>query len=611
MDRQLFDYYEKELQYLRGTGAEFAAEYPRIASRLGLSSQECSDPYVERLLEGVAFLSARVQLKLDAEFPTFTQSLLEAVCPDYLAPTPSMCIVRFEPDAGDSSLAEGVRIPRKTTLRGQIGPDEQTPCIYSTAQEVTLWPITVAQATYSTLGTSDAQIRLVLESPADVPLKELPMESLSVYFGGSTDVALRIFEACCARAKGVSYSSPDSSWSQDVGPRAIYPLGFDEEHALLPVGPRSFSGYRLLHEYFALPDRFRMVRFEQLAPALQRCEGNRLEITIHVARPLSKRDTDLERTFSTEHVQLFCTPAINLFERQSGRVQLNEIRREHLITIDRTRPLDFEVHSVKGVVGFDDSNRAVQEFSPLFGARGGTDGQGCYTVRRQTRLVSTREKRVGSRTRYLGGDVYLSVSDPDMPPISEDVRQLGVRVYATNRDLPLTMPVGVGPTDFSLEDSFPVRSTRVVSGPTPPAPSPAVGEVSWRLISHLTLNYLSLLDEDDAGATALRGLLSLYVHAAPAGTRHQINGLRSASVSSAIDRAPRDGPIAFIRGLDVRLEFDESRFEGASPFVLASVIDRFLPRYVSINSFTRTHMYTADEGELAPWPIRTGSRGII
>ncbi len=611
MDRQLLEYYEKELQYLRGTGAEFAAAYPRIAGRLGLSSQECSDPYVERLLEGVAFLSARVQLKLDAEFPTFTQSLLEAVCPDYLAPTPSMCIVRFEPDTADGSLAEGVQIPRGTTLRGHIGPDEQTPCIYTTAQDVTLWPITIVEATYAIHGAADAQIRLVLESPADVPLRELPMDSLSIYFGGSGDVALRMFESCCGRAKTVTYGCPNGSWTQDVGTRVIQPMGFEQDHALLPFGPRSFSGYRLLHEYFALPDRFRMVQLEQLTPALKRCDSNRLAITIHVARPLSKRDTDLERTFSAEHTQLYCSPAVNLFERKSGRVQLSELRREHAVTIDRTRPLDFEVHSIKHVVGFDDSNRAVQEFSPLFGARGGAEGQGCYTLRRQTRLASTREKRVGSRTSYLGGEVSLSVSDPDMPPIREDVCQLGVRVYATNRDLPITMPVGVGQTDFSLEDSFPVLSTRIVSGPTPPTPSPAVGEVSWRLISHLTLNYLSLLDEDDSGATAFRGLLALYVHAAPAGTRHQINGLKSASVSSAIDRAPRDGPIAFIRGLDVRLEFDESRFEGASPFILASVIDRFLPRYVSINSFTRTHMYTAEEGDIAPWPIRPGTRGII
>ncbi len=522
-----------------------------------------------------------------------------------------MCIVHFEPDTTDGALAEGVEIPRGTAMRSQIGPDEQTPCRYLTAHDVTLWPLKIAEASYSTFGASEAQVRIVLESPADVLLKELPLDSLSIYFGGSSDVGLRVFDACCARASKLSYGCPNQSWSFEHSAESLCPLGFDEYHALLPVGPRSFSGYRLLHEYFAMPDRFRMIRFDTLAPAVRRCDGNRLAITVHVARPQSKRDIDLERTFSAEQLELYCTPAINLFERGANRAQLSETDREQQVIIDRTRPLDFEVHSIKQVVGFDAKNRAVQEFFPLFGARGGADGNGCYSTRRQTRLTSLRERRIGSRTSYPGAEMFLTLSDPDAPPVHEDVCQLGIRVLATNRDLPITMPVGVGASDFSLEESFPVLRTRIVTGPTTPTPSPAVGELSWRLISHLTLNYLSLLDEKDTGASALRGLLSLYAHAAPASMRHQIDGLRSATVSSAIDRAPRDGPIAFIRGLGVRLEFDESRFEGASPFILASVIDRFLPRYVSINSFTRTHMYTAEEGEIAPWPIRPGKRGII
>jgi type VI secretion system protein ImpG len=195
--------------------------------------------------------------------------------------------------------------------------------------------------------------------------------------------------------------------------------------------------------------------------------------------------------------------------------------------------------------------------------------------------------------------------------VHEDVCQFGVRVLATNRDLPLSMPVGIGMTDFNLEESFPITGVRIISGPTPPSPSPAEGELTWRLVSHLSLNYLSLLDETDTGASALRGLLSLYAHAAPPEMRRQVDGLKSVAVSPAVDRAPREGPIAFIRGLDVRLAFDESRFEGSSPFVLASVLDRFLPRYVSINSFTKTKLYTPEEGEIAPWPIRPGKREVI
>src|ERR687883_717551 len=105
MDPRLLNYYNRELQHLREMGAEFAREFPKIAGRLGLEAFECADPYVERLLEGFAFLAARVQLKIDAEFPRFTQHLLELVYPHYLAPTPSMAVVQLKPDLTEGNLA--------------------------------------------------------------------------------------------------------------------------------------------------------------------------------------------------------------------------------------------------------------------------------------------------------------------------------------------------------------------------------------------------------------------------------------------------------------------------------------------------------------------------
>src|SRR5690349_4702101 len=118
MDRRLIGYYERELQYMRDIGGEFARDFPKIAGHLGLNAFECADPYVERLLEGFAFLAARVQLKLDAEFPRFTENLLEMVFPHYLAPTPSMAVVELRPSQKHGALAEGFVIPRGTALRG-------------------------------------------------------------------------------------------------------------------------------------------------------------------------------------------------------------------------------------------------------------------------------------------------------------------------------------------------------------------------------------------------------------------------------------------------------------------------------------------------------------
>ncbi|MEO0974616.1 MAG: type VI secretion system baseplate subunit TssF, partial [Pseudomonadota bacterium] len=148
MDPRLKRYYESELYHLREMGAEFAKEFPKIARRLGMEGFECNDPYVERLLDGFAFLAARVQLKLDAQFPEFTQHLLELVYPQYLAPTPSMGVMRFEPDMGDTDLASGVTLARDTSVRSILGKGEQTPCEFRTSQPVTLLPIEISGADY-------------------------------------------------------------------------------------------------------------------------------------------------------------------------------------------------------------------------------------------------------------------------------------------------------------------------------------------------------------------------------------------------------------------------------------------------------------------------------
>ncbi|HEY2250781.1 MAG TPA: type VI secretion system baseplate subunit TssF, partial [Planctomycetaceae bacterium] len=150
MDPRLLKYYNRELQHVREMGAEFAEEFPKIAGRLGLEQLECADPYVERLLEGFGFLAARVQLKLDSEFPRFSQHLLEMVYPDYLAPIPSMAVVQFALDPAAGALPDGFRLPRGSAIKSLVGPDDQTACEFRTAHDVTLWPVEVAQAEYLT-----------------------------------------------------------------------------------------------------------------------------------------------------------------------------------------------------------------------------------------------------------------------------------------------------------------------------------------------------------------------------------------------------------------------------------------------------------------------------
>jgi len=624
VDRRLLHYYNRELQHLREMGGEFAREFPKIAGRLGLDEFACVDPYVERLLEGFAFLAARVRLKLDAEFPRFTQSLLETVYPHYLASTPSMLVAQFEPDLSDIALADGFPIPRNTVIRSVIGKGDRTACEYRTAHDLTLWPIRVAEAQYYSqdlgiLGIrqqfgAKAGIRIRIRCTADLIFSQLKLDSLTFYLRGSDETPMRIYEQFFANTAAVVIqpSKRPVQWSEVLGGSSIRRVGFDDKHALLPYGPRSFQGYRLLKEYFAFPQRYMFVEFGGLGSAVRRCEDNEFDVIILLREP----DLELEGRVDATTFALFCSPAINLFPKRADRIHLSDRFSEFHVVPDRTRPLDFEVYEVLRVIGHGARAGEEQEFLPFysatdFDAQGGGTG-GYYAVNRVPRTASSREKRLGRRSSYAGSEVYVSLVDAKEAPYRSDLRQLEVSTRCTNRDLPLQMPVGAGATDFTMDVEAPVECTRCVSGPTAPRPSPAEGEIAWRAISHLSLNYLSLTNvSEEEGASALREILRLYGDNSDPQIRKQIDGVRLTTSRPIVLRIVGPGPIAFARGLEVTLTLDEAAFEGTGVFVLGAVLDRFFEKYVSINSFTQTVIKTIQRGEVMRWTARTGQRQTL
>jgi type VI secretion system protein ImpG len=276
--------------------------------------------------------------------------------------------------------------------------------------------------------------------------------------------------------------------------------------------------------------------------------------------------------------------------------------------------MDFEVFEVTGVTGYGVGSEGEQSFYPFYAAyhtEAGND-PAYYMVQREPRLLSEGQKQTGIRTSYVGTEVYLSLVDSGEAPYRSDLRQLAVTALCTNRDLPLQMPLHVGKTDFTFATAAPLQAIRCVKGPSKPLAPLGEGPLAWRFISHLSLNYLSLLDSNAAeGAAALREMLGLYAASADAGMKKQIEGVRSVRAHPSVRRLPFPGSLAYGRGVEIDLELDELAFQGGSAFLFGSVMEHFFARHVSINSFTETVLRSLARGTIMRWEPRCGERPIL
>jgi type VI secretion system protein ImpG len=636
MDERLLELYNAELRHLRETAAEFGRDFPKIAGRLSLDTEAkeaCQDPYVERLLEGFAFLAARVHLKLDAEFPRFTQGLIETVYPDYLCPVPSMAIVKIEPEEQEGALAPGFVIKRGTFMRSQLSKGERTACTFCTAQDVRLLPLTISSAGYFIRDLAElnlpremgarAAFRIRLKKTIPEPFKQILADPLVFHIRGADELPGQIYEQIFAHKLRLAVYSPATrrQCGATLTADCIRRGGMMPNEALLPPVAHGFEGYRLIREYFAFPPRFLFFELAGFQEALAEVTGDEVDLII----ALDEADTRLEGRVDKTCFDLFCTPAINLFEKTLDRILISNRFSEFHIVPDRNRPLDFEVYQVTNVTGYGETPDQERQFLPFYQARDtDLETSAFYTLHRVPRLFSDRERLTNRRASYAGTDVFLSIVDGDMAPCRLDLRQLGIRALCTNRHLPIQMTKGVGRTDFTTDLSGPIRAIRIIQGPTLPKPSlvlagqnperpqVASGRFAWRLISHLSLNYLSLLDSSrDMGAQALRDILKLYADPNDRYTLKQIDGLRQVRHQAIVRRAEMPGPITFARGLEINLLFDEAAFEGQGVFILGSVLEQFFAKYVSLNSFTETVISTQQRKEIMRWPAQMGRRQVL
>ena len=621
MDPRIARLYEEELRHVREVGAEFAREFPKVAARLGMESTEVADPYVERLIEGFAFIAARIRLKLDAEFPRFTQQLLNIVFPHYLAPTPAIGVVELKPRMRDVQPDIGLVVPRGTAIRASAARGETTSCEFRTAHALTIWPLTIASARYFSVAPDlplnritvaapiRSGVRIALASAIESPLAVDQCDALDLYIKAPDTVAYRLYEQIVGQTLGALVVDEGGVILEQLPAENIVATGFADDEALLPADPRTFSGFRILREYFALPQRLLFFRITGLRKAFARARGNRCEIVL-----LSRHaDQSLEASVNADCFSLSATPVINLFEKRADRVPVSDAMFEHQLVVDRSRAQDFEVFQVKQLQGIVSDQKESIEFLPFyagFDSHSRSGHSAFFTTRREPTGLSERQLRQGTRTGYVGSEVFLSIVDTKDAPYALKLEQLAPEVLATNRDLPLLLPMG-DLIRLQCETVGGLESIALLAGFSRPRPSIAEAEQPWRLISHLGLNYLSLFDAaQGSSAEAMKALLRLYCQLGDQSAERQIESIRRIDTKPIVRRLPIDGPIAFGRGLEVSLHVDETGFAGASAFLFASMLERVIAQHVGVNTFAQTVLRTDNRGEVKKWPPRSGNRVI-
>jgi type VI secretion system protein ImpG len=303
-----------------------------------------------------------------------------------------------------------------------------------------------------------------------------------------------------------------------------------------------------------------------------------------------------------------------LFNKRADRIHLGDNAYEYHVVADRTRPMDFEVFEITSVTGYGVGKDSEQTFQPFYAAyhAESKERQAYFTVQREPRLLSVSQNRLGTRTSYIGSEVFLSLVDTEEAPYSGDLRQLGITTTCTNRDLVLQMPLGLGKTDFILDTAAPLEAIRCIKGPSRPYSPLGNNAYAWQFISHLSLNYLSLMNNSEReGAAALREMLELYAMTADEGVKKRVEGVTKLSVKPTVGRLPGSGPITHGRGIEITLEVEELAFQGNSAFLFGNVMEQFFARYVSLNSFTETVLVSRERGEIMRWRPRCGARPIL
>lgn len=601
---EMLDYYQQELMYLHHAGSNFAKEYPKIAQSLNISSFGSSDPHVQRLLESFAFLTGRLQKEIDNRYIQFTNTLLGVLYPQFVSPFPSASIASFRlsPHLGKST--SGYVVPRGTSLYTEA--QERKVCRFQTTYPVELWPLNITNAdifnidetpiTPSLLQTQWV-LRLRVER-YDGNLGELSPSSLRVYITGNSLSSQLLYDSIFGYLPNtptpVFLMADTGTHPIQLPESSLTPVGFKEDESLIPYPGKSLDAYRLLHEFFVFPEKFRFFDIKNFSTL-----GANRYIDIYI--PLADRTRADKLRITEKSFVLGCTPIINLFSKISEPLNLNYQSVSYPLIGDQRNEDTTEIHTILKVVATVGGGKETQVFAPYFSFD-------YETEERDNGLFWHSTRSPCEDPDIPGTDVFLSFVDYNFTPQKPSNQTVYAYTLCTNRDLATYIPSG---GSLQVEGDVPPTTIVCLDRPTPPISPSLDGESQWKLISQLSLNNLSL-SGDKKAILALKELLQLYSGFNKNKSHPEINALSDITYTPVVRRMGNDAWRGFVQGLSISLTIDEVPFAGHGGFILASVLNEFFSLYVSMNSFTElTLISTQSDGVWKQWPAQIGSQNLV
>jgi type VI secretion system protein ImpG len=534
------------------------------------------------------------------------------VYPEYARPVPSIALLQFRPDSDNVKLSTGYTIAAGTQLYSRV-PVGGVQCRFRTCYDTTIWPITVKAAAWVSphqltppvrATEAVAALRIVFEAPAELPFSKLGVDALRLYLNAEGTNAAALYELLSNNCDAILLRDAGAPERAPVvlQPDALVPVGFDMNEGVLPVPRRSHIGFRLLTEYFAFPEKYYFFDLTGLERLRTTEFGSTMEVVCLIRRFERKEARDgLARAVSADTIRLGCTPIINLFAQSSEPVRLSQRRAEHQIVPDSRRRDAIFVYAVEGVTGVAGGRTDTIRFAPLYSYRHRTDAgqQRFFHVTRRPRKWRADE----------GTEAFLSFVDAQGAMSDPDADSATAHLLCHNGTLPKLLPTGNPDGDFDIRQGGPVWKTETLISPTGFVPARTEGALLWRLVSLLSLNYVSLFDD---GPAALQQLLSLHNVRELDAAQKQINAILSVSSSPAHTRIRSDHGLVFARGHRVEMTLDEDQFAGASVYLFASVLERFFGLYTSLNSFNVLRVRTPQRKDpLREWPPRAGWKALV